>query len=46
MNVILTMLGLAVIASSETDSSRTIGAVMTAAGLNAALREHKDSKGV
>lgn len=46
MNVIFAVLGLVMIASSKTDSSRTVGAVMAGAGLNDILREHKDSKGV
>lgn len=39
------MLGLVMIAGSESDSSRTIGAVLAGAGLNDMLREHKDAKG-
>lgn len=44
MNIIFTLLGLTMIASSESDSGRTIGAVVAAAGLNDVLREHKDVK--
>lgn len=46
MNLFFTVLGLVMITSSETDSSRTIGAVMAGAGLNDILREHKNSKGI
>lgn len=46
MNLIFTILGLSMIASSESDSGRTIGAVLAGAGLNDVLREHKDSKEV
>lgn len=44
MNIIFTLLGLAMIANSESDSERVIGAVVAGAGLNDVLREHRDVK--
>lgn len=45
MSVLFTLLGLVMVASSESDNARTIGAVLAGAGLNDVLREHKDTKG-
>lgn len=43
MNFLFSALGLLMIASSENDVQRTIGAIVAGAGLNDILREHKES---
>lgn len=45
MNVLITILGFGMIVNSNSDKSRTIGAIVAGAGLNDILREHKESKG-
>lgn len=45
MNIIFTVLGLVMIAGSDSDSSRTVGAVLAGTGLNDMLREHANTKG-
>lgn len=44
MNPLFTALGLVMIVGSDSDSSRTIGAIVAGAGLNDVLREHRDKK--
>lgn len=44
MNLLFTALGLVMIVNSNSDTSKTIGAIVAGAGLNDVLREHKDRK--
>lgn len=43
MNMLLSALGLLMIASANSETQRTLGVVMAGAGLNDILREHRDS---